>query len=149
VQQDLLREAKANEDNYLLYLHKREEARIEEALDRTGILNVGMVEQPTVPTAPVRSALIFVVVGFLLAMAVSTGLVFTQEYLDSSFRTPAEVLSELKIPVLASVPLYGSANGNGNGHYGSNGNGNGAEKIAVPVASDSGIVFDENVDYRQ
>jgi hypothetical protein len=88
-------------------------------------------------------------VGFLLAMAVSTGLVFTQEYLDSSFRTPAEVLSELKIPVLASVPLYGSANGNGNGHYGSNGNGNGAEKIAVPVASDSGIVFDENVDYRQ
>jgi len=153
VQQDLLREAKANEDNYLLYLHKREEARIEEALDRTGILNVGMVEQPTVPTAPVRSAAIFVVVGLLLAMAVSTGLVFTQEYLDSSFRTPAEVLSELKIPVLASVPLYGSANGNGNGHYGGNGNGNGngngVEKIAVPVASDSGIGFDENVDYRQ
>ena len=44
-----MREAKANEDNYLLYLHKREEARIEEALDRTRILNVGMVEQPTDP----------------------------------------------------------------------------------------------------
>jgi hypothetical protein len=92
-------------------------------------------------------------VGLLLAMAVSTGLVFTQEYLDSSFRTPAEVLSELKIPVLASVPLYGSVNGNG--HYGMNGNGNGngngssPEKIAVPVASESGIGFDENVDYRQ
>jgi hypothetical protein len=101
----------------------------------------------------VRSALIFVVVGLLLAMAVSTGLAFTQEYLDSSFRTPAEVLSELKIPVLASVPLYGSANGNGNGHHGmngnGNGNGNGVEKIAVPVASDSEIAFDENVDYRQ
>ena len=54
-----MREAKANEDNYLLYLHKREEARIEEALDRTRILNVGMVEQPTVPIAPVRSAVDF------------------------------------------------------------------------------------------
>jgi len=142
IQQDLLREAKANEDNYLLYLHKREEARIEEALDRTGILNVGMVEQPTVPTSPVRSAMIFILVGLLLAMAVSTGLVFTQEYLDSSFRTPAEVLSELKIPVLASVPLYASGNGNGNG--------NGAGKIAVPVTSEAGAGFEaENVDYQR
>jgi uncharacterized protein involved in exopolysaccharide biosynthesis len=148
VQQDLLREAKANEDNYLLYLHKREEARIEEALDRTGILNVGMVEQPTVPVSPVRSALVFSLVGLLLAMAVSTGLVFTQEYLDSSFRTPAEVLSELKIPVLASVPLYG--NGNGNGNHGGNGNGNGAGKIAVPVANQPSVGFEsENVDYRR
>jgi len=76
----------------------------------------------------------------LLAMAVSTGLVFTQEYLDSSFRTPAEVLSELKIPVLASVPLYASGNGNGNG----------AGKIAVPVTSEAGAGFEaENVDYQR
>jgi uncharacterized protein involved in exopolysaccharide biosynthesis len=137
VQQDLLREAKANEDNYLLYLHKREEARIEEALDRSRILNVGMVEQPTVPTTPVRSALVFSLVGLLLAMAVSTGLVFAQEYLDSSFRTPAEVLSELKIPVLASVPLYG--NGNGNGNHGINANGNGAGKSTVPAANEPNV----------
>jgi uncharacterized protein involved in exopolysaccharide biosynthesis len=146
VQQDLLREAKANEDNYLLYLHKREEARIEEALDRTRILNVGMVEQPTVPVAPVRSAAVFSLVGLLLAIVMSTALVFTQEYLDSSFRTPAEVLSELKIPVLAAVPLYG--NGNGNGTHGVNGNGTG--KIAVPAASDPGAGYaSDNVDYRQ
>jgi uncharacterized protein involved in exopolysaccharide biosynthesis len=148
VQQDLLREAKANEDNYLLYLHKREEARIEEALDRTGILNVGMVEQPTVPVAPVRSAVVFVLVGFLLAMVVSTVLVFTQEYLDSSFRTPAEVLSELKIPVLASVPLYG--NGNGNGSHGVNGNGNGTGKITVPASEEPGVGYEAgSADYRR
>lgn len=148
VQQDLLREAKANEDNYLLYLHKREEARIEEALDRTRILNVGMVEQPTVPVAPVRSALLFSFVGFLLAMTVSIGLVFTQEYLDSSFRTPAEVLSELRIPVLASVPLYG--NGNGNGSHGVNRNGNGTGKTAVPAANQPSAGSEsENIEYRQ
>ncbi len=33
-QQDLLRTAKADEDAYLLYLRKREEARIGDALDR-------------------------------------------------------------------------------------------------------------------
>jgi uncharacterized protein involved in exopolysaccharide biosynthesis len=141
IHQDLLREAKANEDNYLLYLHKREEARIEEALDRTRILNVGMVEQPTVPIAPVRSPMIFSLAGFLLAIVISSGVVFTQEYLDSSFRTPAEVLSELKIPVLASVPFYanGHSNGNGNGHHpgNGNGNGNGAGQIVVPAESDS------------
>lgn len=146
VQQDLLREAKANEDNYLLYLHKREEARIEEALDRTGILNVGMVEQPTIPVSPVRSAMVFCLVGLLLALAVSTGLVFTQEYLDSSFRTPAEVLSELKIPVLASVPLYG----NGNGSHGVNGNGNGTGKVTVPAANESSVGYEpDSVDYRR
>lgn len=144
VHQDLLREAKANEDNYLLYLHKREEARIEEALDRTRILNVGMVEQPTVPQSPVRSSFMFSVIGLLLAMVVSSALVFAQEYLDSSFRTPAEVLSELKIPVLASVPLYG--NGNGNGNHGVNGNGSykTATEAAPAGGGDSG-----NIEHRQ
>jgi uncharacterized protein involved in exopolysaccharide biosynthesis len=132
LQQDLLREAKANEDNYLLYLHKREEARIEEALDRTRILNVSMLEQPTVPVSPVRSSVTFGFVGLLLAFVLSSALVFGQEYLDSSLRTPADVLSELRIPVLASVPLYhANGNGNGNGNHSFNGNGNGIGNIAV------------------
>lgn len=130
IQQDLLRTAKANEDNYLLYLHKREEARIADALDQTRILNIGMVEQPTVPISPTRSPVMFALVGVLMAGMVSVGLVFTKEYLDSSFRTPSEVLSELNIPVLASVPLranrkidhaYGNGNGNGVRRNGSSG----------------------------
>jgi uncharacterized protein involved in exopolysaccharide biosynthesis len=138
LQQDLLREAKANEDNYLLYLHKREEARIEEALDRTRILNVSMLEQPTVPVAPVRSAATFGLVGFLLAIVLSSALVFGQEYLDPSLRTPSEVLSELRIPVLGSVPLYqqngnGAHSFNGNGNASGNGNGNGVVKSVTPV----------------
>jgi uncharacterized protein involved in exopolysaccharide biosynthesis len=150
LQQDLLREAKANEDNYLLYLHKREEARIEEALDRTRILNVGIVEQPIIASAPVRSAGIFSLIGFLLAIVLSTGLVFSQEYLDSSFRTPAEVLSELRIPVLASVPLYQSANGNGSGSHGVNGNGNGNGTSQVPVAGEAAIGYAPgNDEYRR
>jgi uncharacterized protein involved in exopolysaccharide biosynthesis len=126
VQQDLLRTAKANEDNYLLYLHKREEARIADALDQTRILNIGMVQQPTVPLSPTRSPVMFGLVGVLMALMVSVGLVFTREYLDSSFRTPSEVLSELNIPVLAAVPLSARKMGSHNG--GSNGNGNGTRR---------------------
>ena len=39
-QGDLLGELKAAEAKYLLYVNKREEARIEDALDQGGILNV-------------------------------------------------------------------------------------------------------------
>jgi hypothetical protein len=53
--------------------------------------------------------------------------VFTQEYLDPSFRTPSEVATNLTIPLLAAVPyrlngFHGNGNGNGNGNgHGSNG----------------------------
>jgi len=43
-------------------------------------------------------------VGFVLAAFVSTGVAFLAEYLNPSLRTPAEVLEVLRIPVLASVP---------------------------------------------
>jgi len=42
--------------------------------------------------------------GTLLAATVTLGAVFIQEYMDPSFRTPAQVSAELNIPVLASVP---------------------------------------------
>ena len=48
-----------------------------------------------------------------------------REYLDSSFRTPSDVLSELNIPVLASVPLRRTGTYKGNGSHNGNGNGNG------------------------
>jgi len=34
----------------------------------------------------------------------SVGLAFVLDYFDSSFRTPAEVLETLRIPVLGAVP---------------------------------------------
>lgn len=128
IQQDLLRNEKANEENYLLYLRKQEEARMAEALDEQRILNVAVAEAPNVPYSPTNSKLLFGFVGLLLSATLSVGAVFAVEYMDSSFRTPTEVISELNIPVLASVPHRFGANGhsssngrNGNGHNGSDG----------------------------
>jgi uncharacterized protein involved in exopolysaccharide biosynthesis len=130
-QADLSRTQKEDEANYELYTKKKEEARIEDALDRTRLLNVSIVETPMVPSIPTRSPFIFALVAVLLASAVSLGVVFAIDYADQSFRTPSEVASELRIPVLAAVPLhysqnllYGEAGGNGNGNGHSNGNGN-------------------------
>lgn len=103
-QGDLLGELKAAEEKYLLYVNKREEARIEDALDQGGILNVTIAEQPRVPALPARAGWVFGLIGVMLGGTVSTSLVFAADSLNPSFRTPDEVLAYLGIPVLASLP---------------------------------------------
>jgi uncharacterized protein involved in exopolysaccharide biosynthesis len=113
VQQDLLRTAKAQEENYLLYTRKREEARIGEALDQRGIVNVALAEEPLVPALPVRSVpnVIFMTLLFACVFSLSAG--FVVDLLDPSFRTPDELANYLRIPVLAAMPkpkAYSDAN---------------------------------------
>jgi uncharacterized protein involved in exopolysaccharide biosynthesis len=103
-QQDLMRAAKADEDNYLLYLHKREEARIGDALDERRILNVAIVEAPVAAALAVHSLLLYFLLAFGLAMAFSVGIAFTSEYFDPTIRTPDEAYCLLEVPVLAWLP---------------------------------------------
>jgi succinoglycan biosynthesis transport protein ExoP len=144
LQGDLVRTEKADEANYLLYTKKKEEARIEDALDRTRLLNVSVAQGPLLPSLPTRSPWVFALVACLLAAAVSLGVVFAIDYADQSFRTPSEVMSELRIPVLAAVPIhrtpqglsYGIPNGNGNG----NGNGHSDQVGEAQTGTDSHII---------
>jgi uncharacterized protein involved in exopolysaccharide biosynthesis len=106
-QQGLLRAAKANEEDYLLYLHKQEEARISDALDRQRISNVVVAEAATVPFKPQARGLLIVAFGGLFACLLSVMLAFTVDYWDPSFRTPEEVQSFLGSPVLAAFPKNG------------------------------------------
>jgi uncharacterized protein involved in exopolysaccharide biosynthesis len=104
VQQDLVRDVKAAEDNYLLYVHKREEARISDALDSKRIVNVSIAEAATVPALP-DSHLGWVLVGGLFAAGMtSVGAAYTADRLDPSFRTPEELGRYLDVRVLASIP---------------------------------------------
>jgi len=103
-QADLIRETKANEANYLLYLSKREQEKTSDALDQKRIANVAIALPPSVPVLPAYSALLVLLIGFLLAVCVAAGAAFVAEYLDPSFRTPDEVMNILKMPVLASMP---------------------------------------------
>ena len=104
-QQDLLREVKEAEGNYLLYVQKREEARIGDALDRQRLVNVAVAEGATVPALPAHSHwALTLLLGTLLASLTSTGLAFAVDYLDPSVRTPDELREVLGCPVLAVLP---------------------------------------------
>jgi capsular polysaccharide biosynthesis protein len=95
-------------DNYLLYVHKREEARISDALDQRGILNVALAQQPVVPALPKRSPLIVGLLTLLLAGTFSFSTAFLLDYMDPTFRTPDELAIYLGTPVLAALPKSGN-----------------------------------------
>jgi uncharacterized protein involved in exopolysaccharide biosynthesis len=107
LQQDMLRAAKANEENYLLYLRKQEEARISDALDRQRISNVLIAEAASLPFKSQGRRLLFVILGTLFASLASVMLGFVVDHWDPSFRTPQEVQDFLGSPVLAAFPKGG------------------------------------------
>ena len=102
--QDMVRAAKADEDNYMLYLHKAEEARISDALDRQRFSNVVVAEPATVPFTSQARWLLVVVLGGLFASLASVILAVIADRWDPSFRTPEEVESFLGSPVVAAFP---------------------------------------------
>jgi uncharacterized protein involved in exopolysaccharide biosynthesis len=108
-QDDLLSSEKAAQESYLLYVKKREEARMNDALDERGIVNVTIADHPVSPALPVWSAWAILAVGFVAAGACGTGAAFAADYLDPAFRTPDEVLAYLQTPVLASLPAKGTS----------------------------------------
>ena len=100
----MLSTEKAAEENYLLYVKKQEEARMDDALDERGIVNVAIAEHPVAPALPVWSAWTVLAMGLAAAGAAGTGAAFAADYVDPAFRTPDDVLAYLNAPVLASLP---------------------------------------------
>jgi len=103
-QDDLASTEKAAEENYLLYVKKREEARMGDALDERGIVNVAVAEPPVPAALPLWSAWAVLAAGLVAGGVTGTAAAFAADHLDPAFRTPEEVLAYLGTPVLASLP---------------------------------------------
>jgi uncharacterized protein involved in exopolysaccharide biosynthesis len=103
-QQDLQRDAKADENNYLLYLAKREQERTTNALDATRIANVAIAVPPAIPVLPVFSWPMIMFIAFCSATILGLGTAYAADYFDSSFRTPAQLTEGLGIPVVVVFP---------------------------------------------
>jgi polysaccharide biosynthesis protein PslE len=103
-QVDLARNVKTAEDNYVLYVRKREEARISDALDSKRIVNVAIAEAATVPALPTLHLAWILIGGFFAAGIVSVGSAYAVDRLDGSFHTPDELHRYLDTRVLASIP---------------------------------------------
>ena len=106
-QEHLLGNEKAALENYLLYVKKQEEARLNDALDEQGIVNVAVAEWPVVPALPVLSVPMVLALGFLAAGAAGTTAAFVADYIDPAFRDAEDVRAYLNAPVLASLPRSG------------------------------------------
>lgn len=105
--QDIVRALKTDEDNYMLYLRKQEEARISDALDRQRISNVVVAEPAVAPLLPKPRWLLALLLGGLVAALSSLVVAFAVDYWDPSLRTPEEVESLLGSPVVAAIPRDG------------------------------------------
>jgi uncharacterized protein involved in exopolysaccharide biosynthesis len=103
-QQDLLREVKADENNYLLYLGKREQERTSDALDTTRIANVAIAVPPAIPVLPVFSWPLILAISFGTALVLSVGMAYAVDYLDPSFHSSNQVVETLGIPVVVVLP---------------------------------------------
>jgi uncharacterized protein involved in exopolysaccharide biosynthesis len=102
--QDLLREVRADEQNYLTYLAKREQERTSDALDTTRIGNVAIAVPPVIPVLPVFGWPVIVFAALGLATIAGVGSAYAADYFDSSFRTPAQLTEGLGIPLVVVFP---------------------------------------------
>ena len=110
----LTREVKANEDAYLLYLKKVEEARISEAMDQQKMMNVTIAEEASPAMAPLTQKRLSYIFALMVGLVGGVGSGFLREFFDDSVKTAADVTSSTALPVLASIPEE-DARGKNNG----------------------------------
>jgi uncharacterized protein involved in exopolysaccharide biosynthesis len=103
-QHDLQRDSKVAENNYLLYLGKREQERASNAMDLTRIANVAIAVPPAIPVLPVFGWPFMVLIALSISAFLSVGIGYAADYFDSSFHTPAQVSDTLGIPVVIAMP---------------------------------------------
>jgi polysaccharide biosynthesis protein PslE len=100
----LTREVRSNEDAYLLYLKKVEEARISEAMDQQKMMNVTIAEEASPATAPLTQKRLSYIFALMVGLVGGVGSGFLREFFDDSVKTSADVTSSTALPVLASIP---------------------------------------------
>ncbi len=100
---DLQRDSKVNEDNYLLFQSKWQQAQASNALNQTRIGNVAIADSPEVPALPMYSLSMLLAIAFIGSLFLSVIAAYAVDYFDPSFHTPAQVAEVLEIPVVVAV----------------------------------------------
>lgn len=102
--QDLQRQVKADEGNYLLYLSKREQERATNVLDETKFGNVTLAVPPFIPSLPLYSEKPVFLVAIFISLFLAIGAAYVVDFFDTSFHTPSQVADTLDIPVVIAMP---------------------------------------------
>lgn len=99
---ELKRTADADRKIYEEFLVKVNDLQQISTLDQPGARIITAASMPNAPNYP-RKTLVYLLV-VMLAFAFAVALAFVLEYLNPGFKTPAQVESALKAPVLGIVP---------------------------------------------
>jgi polysaccharide chain length determinant protein (PEP-CTERM system associated) len=102
----LTRDYQTIQQSYTSLLAKKEESRLAANLERQRISEqfkiISPAATPTRPSSPDRPAI--VLIGILLGLACGLGVPILLELTDSTLRGEKEVLTTLRLPVIAMVP---------------------------------------------
>lgn len=106
-QEALLRDVKTEKDEYQLYVDKLEQARMTHSLDEGGILNVGVVQDPTVPPLPENALLSVLAASLFAATLLGFAAAFLADVLDPTVRNAADLSEGFGLPTLAEFgPMH-------------------------------------------
>lgn len=102
---DLQRKKEMLEDNYQNFAASLEQSRIDETLGPGRVSNISTVEAPTPPFKDYKKQI--KTMALMVGGGILAGLVwafFIEFYLDTSVRRSKEIESQLKLPLLISIP---------------------------------------------
>jgi len=101
----LKRQIPVDAENAKYYRTRLEEARINELLDKQGIINVRIIAPPRASMEPVKpKKLLLIYIAMAVSLIAGIGFAFLSDYFDHSLRRGSDVKKQLGLPLLASVP---------------------------------------------
>jgi len=107
---ELERQVKIDEENYLLYAKKTEEARISSAMDEQKLINFSIIEPSLPPISPIKpNKPLIVFIALLLGCAGGILLAFVTEYFTHTFDNTDDIEDIINCPAPASFPELSAA----------------------------------------
>jgi capsular polysaccharide biosynthesis protein len=77
------------------------------AVELIEVDNVQVIDVAETPTAPIKpNKVTNIVIGFLLGLMVSLGLVFLLEYMENTIKTPEDIEKYLGLSVIGTIPKF-------------------------------------------
>jgi uncharacterized protein involved in exopolysaccharide biosynthesis len=97
-------QVKERKENYELYVEKRDQSVIADAMDERGLMNVVVAQQPTWPYLPARpKPVLNALLGAVTALFLGLCAIYVAEAGRNTVATPRELDAASRYPVLATI----------------------------------------------
>ena len=101
----LEQDVSAARESYRLFERKQDEARISEALDKEGIVNVSVLDPASLAVKPFNQmSMVMVFAALIAGIGLGVGSAVGIEFLGRNFKLEEQVEQHLELPVFAVIP---------------------------------------------